>query len=243
MHMHGSLSSGFYQRWQGIENWKAVTGDYCQHGFVCIPPKYHTKIVIKPFSHSEDGLELHWVWLFKGHYPSIACDMFLHTLLFTNDLTNLAFGILHLSEMITSMMGHLKMAPWHSQSCCRAYQAYHRPSPLNERCNALSNSLLIPSWLLDQHRQGSRQQLSFISLVFEIELHVSDEYFRSLLSLIRDCQNDGCYKKSFLWIWSASVLGKTRWATSIQDKAANIQTALTISDTPSGSPAHLHTKH
>ena len=129
-------------------------------------------------------LSIQWLSATGMPYPSIACGMFLHTILFTNDLTNLAFGILHLSEIITSMMGRLKMAPWHSQSCRRAYQAYHRPSPLNERCNALSNSLLIPSWLLDQHRQGSRQQLSFISMVSEIELHVSDEYFRSLLSLL-----------------------------------------------------------
>ena len=58
----------------------------------------------------------------------LAFDLYLHTLLFTNDPTNLAFGILHLSEIITSMMGRPKMAPWHSQSCRRAYQAYHRPS-------------------------------------------------------------------------------------------------------------------
>ena len=103
----------------------------------------------------------------------LAFDLYLHTLLFTNDPTNLAFGILHLfwdnyqhdwspEDGALTLPELPPRIPSLSQTkyyqvlpsitkYYQAYQAYHRPSPLNERCNALSNSRLIPSWLLDQH--------------------------------------------------------------------------------------------
>ena len=102
------------------------TGNDCQRGFACIPPKYQnydqtifsfvrwiritlSLVVYRPLPMG--GAFLLMTEATSMLYPSIACDMFLCTILFTNYLTNLAFGILHLFEMITNMMGRLKMAP------------------------------------------------------------------------------------------------------------------------------------
>ena len=113
------------------------TDNDCQRGFACIPPKYQnydqtifsfvrwiritlSLVVYRPLPMG--GAFLLMTEATSMLYPSIACDMFLCTILFTNYmflctilftnyLTNLAFGILHLFEMITNMMGRLKMAP------------------------------------------------------------------------------------------------------------------------------------